>query len=86
MRSYLIDKEVYDLFYKHSDLYDGWSKAEKVREFDATPCVSSGILVKVKRGHVGITHSIDDQGKCAETMVIPRKAITKMEIISTFRK
>ena len=65
--------------------YSGWSKVTEAEDWDSMPCISSGILVKVKKGHIGITHSMDTQGKVAETMVIPRSAIRKIETIATFK-
>ena len=65
----------------HSGWYDG-----KQRENDGcASCISYGIHVKTKRGTYGVTHSVADDGELSSTIVIPRKAIKKIEIISKFK-
>ena len=64
--------------------YRGWNKFSTAEEFDPMPCVSSGILVKVKRGNIGITHSTSNHD-VAETIVISRKSIRSIKVIDTFK-
>jgi len=59
---------------------------DKIKEYEPSKCISCGILVKVKKGSIGVTHSISDAEEVAEIMIIPRKAIQKIEVISTFKK
>ena len=67
--------------------YGGWKHRRETKDFEPCSCLSVGILTKTKRGSIGLIQSLDlQEGKCAETMVIPRKAITKTEVISTFKK
>jgi hypothetical protein len=66
--------------------YGGWKHRSQTREFEPSECISIGILTKVKRGNIGLMQSIDDTEKCAETMVIPRKAIKRIEVLSTFKR
>ena len=69
-----------------SSNYRGWRDIEKAKENEPSSCTSCGILVKVKKGSIGVTHSMNDVDDIADTMVIPKKAIQKMEVVSTFRK
>ena len=66
--------------------YRGWRDIKGAKEFEPSVCMSCGILVKAKKGCIGVTHSINDTDDIADTMVIPRKVIQKMEVVSTFRK
>lgn len=65
--------------------YRGWRDMNTTKEFRPSTCMSCGILVKTKRGCIGVTHSIDSENEVADTMVIPRKVIQKMEVVSTFK-
>lgn len=63
----------------------GWHDIDKAKEFDPLPCVSSGILVKAKKGNIAITQSLAKNDDIAETIVISKKSIRSVEIIGTFR-
>ena len=66
--------------------YRGWRDIDRAKESEPASCISCGILVKVKRGSIGVTHSMNDEDGIADTMVIPRKVIQKIEVVATFRK
>jgi len=66
--------------------YRGWRDREEAKEFTPSSCTSCGILIKTKKGSIGVTHSINDQADPADTMIIPRKVIKKIEVLSTFRR
>jgi len=60
----------------------GW-RDNKYRETNSpSKCMSCGILIKTKKGSIGVTHSIESEGDTADTMVIPRCAIRKIEVLS----
>ena len=63
----------------------GWNSLDRAKKFDLILCVSSGILVKVKKGSIGVTHTLDSEDDVAETIVISRKSIRKMEVLATFK-
>ena len=70
--------------WEDSASYSGWTKREKTEEFDPYLCISCGILVRTKRGSIGVTHSISKQD-VDNVMVIPRKTIKKIETIGDIR-
>lgn len=70
--------------WEDSTSYRGWR--DDAKELGPAKCMSCGVLVRVKKGCIGVTHSITDTEEFGGIMIIPRKAIRKMEIISTFRK
>ena len=59
----------------------------RAREKDApATCYSAGILVKTKRGSMGVAHSIcPEEADAADTIIIPRKVVKKIEVLSTFK-
>jgi len=65
--------------------YRGWRDADNFKDAEPSHCTSCGILVKVKRGNIGVSHSTSDSADIADTIVISRKAIKKIEVLTTFR-
>lgn len=63
----------------------GWHDINKAKDFDPLPCVSCGILVKVKKGNIGIAQSLAECEDIGETLVISRKSIQKITVLDTFR-
>lgn len=68
--------------------YSGWRKSPASKSYEPSSCMSCGILVKTKKGSIGVTHSVGDKDndEVADTMVISRKAIKKIEVIGKFRR
>ena len=66
--------------------YYGWKDKDETNDYESVSCVSCGILTKVKRGHLGLAQTVSETEKRAEMLVIPRKVVTRIEIISRFRK
>ena len=71
--------------WEDSASYSGWRDRSDGKRFEVAKCTSCGILVKARRGSIGVTHSIEE-GQINGTIVISRKAITKMEVVHTFRR
>jgi hypothetical protein len=67
-----------------SAAYTGWTKHEKAREYFPEDCISCGILVKTRKGSIGVTHSIGPRD-VDSVMVIPRKVVKKIEVIGKVR-
>jgi len=65
--------------------YSGWKHRSQTKEFEPSSCITCGILTKVEKGSIGLTQSISDCDMCAEVMVIPRKVIKNIEVLSTFK-
>jgi len=80
VRTYKIVKIDWD----DSAMHGGWRPESHAREYSPGKCVSGGILVRTKPGSVGVTHSIGESAVC-DTIVIPRKAIRSIEVLSTFK-
>ena len=68
-----------------STSHTGWSDREHLKTHHPCMCVSCGVQVKTERGSVGVTHSICENKDVCDTIIIPRKAIQKMEKITTFK-
>ena len=64
--------------------YNGWTKREKVKEFDLYEAISCGILVKTAKGTIGVTHSISKQD-VDNVMVIPKKVVKKIEVLGRIK-
>ena len=65
----------------------GWRDYNKRKDTEPSTCYSAGILVRTKRGSIGVAHSICPESKdIADTIIIPRKVIKKIEVLSTFRR
>lgn len=82
MRTHKVVKVEWD----DSMSYGGWrGRDDKLK---GANCMSCGILVKVKKGYIGITHSMGDtcNDEIGDVMVIPRHAIKKIEVILTFKR
>jgi len=62
----------------------GWRDKKEAIGFTPSTCVSGGILTKTKRGSIGVAHSISEES-IGDTVVIPRKCIKGIEILTTFR-
>lgn len=65
--------------------YHGWKDKGETNKYEPLDCVSCGILVKVKRGNIGLVQSLSETEQTGEAIVIPRKVIKKMETVATFR-
>jgi len=66
--------------------YRGWRDMDKVKECEPSTCYSCGILVKTKKGSIGVTHSIAPlENDASDFQVIPKRAIKEIEVLSTFR-
>jgi hypothetical protein len=70
--------------WEDSASYSGWTKREKTEEFDPYACISCGILVRTNKGSIGVTHSISKQD-VDNVMVIPKKAVKKVEVIGKIK-
>jgi len=62
----------------------GWRDLGQFRTIGCGPCVSSGILVRTQKGTVGVSHTVGEN-EIADTMIISRKAIKKIEVLGTFK-
>jgi len=66
--------------------YRGWHDRKSRKAFEALPCVSAGILVNVRTGCVGVTHSVTKGDDVGETIIIARKVIKSITVLSTFKR
>ena len=64
--------------------YNGWTKRDKVKEFDLYEAISCGILVKSDKESIGVTHSISKQD-VDNVIVIPKKVIRKIEVLGQIK-
>ena len=69
-----------------STSHSGWNDREHLETHHCNSCISCGIQVKTEKGTLGIAHSacVENSDIC-DTIIIPRKAIRKIERITTFR-
>jgi len=63
----------------------GWRNKEQLKDIKPTICYSSGILIKRTKQCIAVSHSVGD-GDTGDTMVIPRKCVKDIKIISTFEE
>ena len=63
----------------------GWRDRGNLITRHPSHCVSCGIQVRTEKGSIGVTHSISDFDDATDTIIIPRKAIQKIEKITTFK-
>ena len=81
MKVYKIVKVEWD----DSCAYRGWRDAKDREDNKPVGCMSCGILVKTKKGSIGVAHSVAPDEDIGDTIVIPRSVIKKMEVLSKFR-
>ena len=63
----------------------GWLKREKMQEHGELKCVSCGIQVKTKGKTIGVTASLSESDDVDDTIIIPRKVISSIETLGTFK-